>query len=228
MSEVNLRLSSNQDPEASARLDRSLMERVHSSDRSALDEILQRHWAPLVAYAERLLPSRDDAEDVVQETLLRVWRTRAEWKPTGHLRSFLYRITRNLAISERRRSRVRDRYRREGEQLPKGVETPLQLMERDDIRVAIARALEAVPPRRREVFVLGWYHGYSYREIAEIMDISAQTVANHMSAALDDLRGLLRPHLDGLLSRGTLRLAYDDSHPANLSTAEREANHLAV
>jgi RNA polymerase sigma-70 factor (ECF subfamily) len=183
------------------------MERIHVSDRSALDELLHKHWAPLVAYAERLLYNRDDAEDVVQETMLRVWRNRAHWTPTERLRSFLFRITRNLAINERRRGRVRERYRADtAHHAPEPrVETPLHLLEREELRAAVAHALEAVPPRRREVFVLAWYHGHTYREIAEIMDISPQTVANQMSAALEDLRRLLRPHI-ALMTRGQLRL----------------------
>jgi RNA polymerase sigma-70 factor, ECF subfamily len=207
MSEARQRGVRTFDADESADGDRSLMERVHADDRSALDELLRRHWAPLVAYAERLLPSRDDAEDVVQETMLRLWHTRGDWTPTERLRSFLYRITRNLAINERRRGRVRDRYRDDPANQPAArPDSPLQLLERQEIRDAFAHALDTLPPRRREVFVLGWYHGHSYREIAEIMDISPQTVANQMSSALDDLRRVLRPQLDALMTQGQLRL----------------------
>jgi RNA polymerase sigma-70 factor (ECF subfamily) len=199
------------DVDAAASGDRSLMERIHASDRSALDELLRKHWAPLVAYAERLLPNRDDAEDVVQETMLRVWRNRAHWTPTERLRSLLFRITRNLAINERRRGRVRERYRDDAANRAAAprVDTPLHLLEREELRAAVAHALEAVPPRRREVFVLAWYHGHSYREIAEIMDISPQTVANQMSAALEDLRRLLRPQI-ALMMHGQPRLVRED------------------
>ena len=57
------------------------------------------------------------------------------------------------------------------------------------------QAIRDLPPRRREIFTLIRERGFSYAEIAEIMQISRQTVANHMSLALNDLRVLLRPFL---------------------------------
>lgn len=186
--------------------ERSLMERLRSGDDSAFTELMQAYWAPLVAYADRLLSSRDAAEDVVQDTMLRVWERRAEWTPTDRLRSLLYRITRNLSLNERRRARVRNVHRALSADLEAWPpESPLELLERREIRDALAHALDALPARRREVFVLSRYHGHDYRGIAEIMDISPQTVANTMSAALDDLRSLLRPRLDAFLTRGQLR-----------------------
>ena len=60
---------------------------------------------------------------------------------------------------------------------------------------AVAKAVSDLPPRRREIFKLVRESGFSYAEIAEIMKISRQTVANHMSLALSDLRVMLRPFL---------------------------------
>ncbi len=57
-------------------------------------------------------------------------------------------------------------------------------------------AIEGLPPRRREVFTLGYLHGFKHDEIAAIMHVSGQTVKNQMSAALADLRRSLRPFLE--------------------------------
>lgn len=186
---------------------RSLMERLAAGDDSAFDALVRQHWVALVAYADRILGSRDAAEDVVQETMLRVWQQRATWTPTDRLRSLLYRITRNLSLNERRNAKVRERRGAPGSDFDaRPSESPLELVERREIRDAVARALDSLPPRRREVFVLSRYHGHSYREIAEIMDISPQTVANTMSAALDELRVLLRPQLESLLAHDGPRI----------------------
>lgn len=191
--------------------DASLAERLRARDRSALDEIMALYWQPLVAYAERLVASRDAAEDIVQETMVRLWAAHADWTPADRLRGLVYRIARNLALNERRRVRVRERHDDAARALAgPPPRTPLEDTERAEIRSAVAQALDALPARRREVFILGWYHGHSYREIAEIMDISPQTVANQMSAALNDLRGQLRPRLDALLARGRIQLVRDD------------------
>jgi len=172
------------------------MERLQDGEPSALDELIRRYWHALVAYAARLTPSEDAAEDVVQEAMLRVWKGRREWNPSDRLAGFLYRVTRNLALDETRRRQVRERWtEEEAAREHAAPPTPLQMAEHTQVSGAVTRAIEALPPRRREVFVLSRYHGHSYREIAEIMEISPQTVANQMSAALDDLRQQLRSHL---------------------------------
>lgn len=169
------------------------MERMREGDPSALGEVLERYWRPLVAYATRLLPDRDAAEDIVQETMLRLWERRTEWEPSGRLRALLYMITRNLAINEQQRIEVRRNWAKLAGRGPgQSPPTPMELAERAELRDLLKRVIDELPPRRREIFILARYHGHSYREIAEVMNISPQTVANQMSAALDTLRTRLR------------------------------------
>ena len=74
-------------------------------------------------------------------------------------------------------------------------DTPERDVELAQLEDAVAAAVEALPPRRREVFRLARERGFSYPEIAEITELSRQTVANHMSLAFSDLRVMLRPFL---------------------------------
>lgn len=210
MPEAPLRAHEPNGSERQMAQDRSLMERLHDGDPGALDELIDRFWHPLVAYATRLLTDPDDAEDVVQETMLRVWRERARWTPSDRLRGFLYQITRNLALNLQDKKRVRRTWAEAaGRESPPSVPTPHQLAERSELQALLDRVVEELPPKRREVFILARYHGHTYQEISDVMDISPQTVANQMSAALDDLRTRLRPQLDTFLSGGHLRLIED-------------------
>jgi RNA polymerase sigma-70 factor (ECF subfamily) len=59
----------------------------------------------------------------------------------------------------------------------------------------LIEVIDELPPKRREVFVLARFHARTYRDIAEIMDISPRTVANQLSAAVRDLRKRLQPEL---------------------------------
>jgi RNA polymerase sigma-70 factor, ECF subfamily len=180
-----------------AERDRLLMERVCAGDSGALQEILQHYWPALIRYARRLLGSPDAAEDVAQQSFMRLWERRAEWRAGGSLPSYLYRVARNLCLSERRRLHVRARrgemFRHEPQASPA---RPDQVMERNELRAAAMEALEGLPGRRREVFELVRFHGLSYREVAEVMEISPQTVANQMSAALAHVRDALSVYLD--------------------------------
>ncbi|MBI4540565.1 MAG: RNA polymerase sigma-70 factor [Gemmatimonadetes bacterium] len=183
------------------------MDRLRVGDSSALDELLALYWGRLVAYAQTLVVSEDAAEDIAQEAFMRLWERRSEWNPGSEPRPLLYRIVRNLALNELRWRNLRARWveRLAAKARPQGP-SPVLAAEGEELRAAVARAVESLPPRRREVFVLARFHNLSYQGIAEVLGISAQTVANQMSAALSDLRGSLASFLedeaDGL-STGT-------------------------
>ncbi len=175
-----------------------LMERLGGGDTDALDELLRLYWPPLVAYLKPLVSDWGMAEDFAQEAFLELWRHRADWKRSGSPVGFLYRVARHQALNELRHGRVLLRaapdVRRsmESRQTP----TPLDTLERAELRVAMEEAIEGLPPRRREVFTLGYLHGFKHNEIAQIMHVSGQTVKNQMSAALADLRRSLGPFLE--------------------------------
>lgn len=173
------------------------MRRLAMGDTAAFDEILQEHWLPIVAYATSFVRTREAGEDIAQETMLRLWRARKDWKPTATLRTYLYRITRNLALHELDRRRVRSRSR---ELVALGwarPATPLEELQQKELRLAVEAAVDALPPRRREVFILARVHGLSYKEVGEILNIAPQTVANQMSAALSQLRNTLAQFAEG-------------------------------
>jgi RNA polymerase sigma-70 factor (ECF subfamily) len=167
------------------------MRRLAANDATALDEILREHWLAIVAYAAAIVLSREVGEDIAQETVLRLWRQRESWEPVAPLRTFLLRIARNLALNEKDRGAVRGRGAERVELGWTRPPTPLEELEQKELRVAVEAAVARLPARRREVFILARVHGLSYQEIAAVMGISLQTVANQMSAALTDLRHAL-------------------------------------
>lgn len=172
-------------------LDLEAMRRIQTGHPAALGELMHRNWSPLMRYALTFLSETDAAEDVVQETFVRLWEKRRDWKPVGPLRSYLYRIARNLSLQEQKKRRVRKRWR----EAQTGQE-PLELSPADEaeagaLRSALERAVSALPPRKREVVILTRFHGLTHEETAEVMGISAQTVANQLSMALIELRRIL-------------------------------------
>lgn len=154
--------------------------------------LLAQHWGPLMRYAASILRSDEALEDVVQTAFVRLWEQRAP-RDSQHDVAFLYRTVRNLAFNERRWLRVRARWRA-------GVLSEMWFAAEPDEEEAAERrvrdAVAALPRRRREVFELARFHGLSYRQIADTLGLSPQTVANHMSAALHDLRDALRDLLN--------------------------------
>lgn len=175
--------------------DAELLQGLRDDDVAALDALLRRYWSPIVAYAARMVDRPDDAEDIAQRTFQRLWERRASWRSKGSVRGLLYRMAHNLAVSARRSEQARGRADAASAERAGEPVTPLDDLENVELRDALSEAVQALPPRRREVFVLRCVHELSYKEIARIMGISPQTVANQLSHALSSLRTTLAGRL---------------------------------
>ncbi len=176
--------------------DFALLQRMRDGDQVALDTLLKRHWDAVFSYARHLCQDHDSANDIAQRSFIRIWERRREWQPVGEVRAFLFRIARNLALNEQRGQRVRmSEVARNLARRFLRVPTPLEELEGLELGQAFERALRSLPARRREVFVLARFHDLTYAEIARVLDISPQTVANQMSAALRHLQSCLAPYL---------------------------------
>lgn len=165
-------------------------------DAEELGELLRSYWHPLVAYVTRLLGETAVAEDVVQHAFVRIWE-RGHAVPQGdEARPFLYRVVRNLASNEWRRQQTHTEWMDEEMSLGPPATMPSQSLEEDELATALMAAVERLPGRRREVFVLSRYHALTNREIADVLSIAPQTVANQLVSALRELRVMLSPYLE--------------------------------
>jgi RNA polymerase sigma-70 factor (ECF subfamily) len=169
---------------------------IQSGANSALQALIDRYWQPLVGYASRFLDSKDAAEDIAQDAFVRLWERRLAFDLTGSVRCYLYRTVRNRICDEQRKTRVRTRWLTlspDPEFSPSS--DPAQIVEAKELRRIVERKISSLPTRRREVFILAHLHDLTYHQVAEVMGISAQTVANHVSTALTQLRGELAAYL---------------------------------
>ena len=173
---------------------RALVERIRAGDAEAYERLLHAYWPPLVRFARRMSPGADDPQDVVQDVFVRLWKRRGSLKVDGSVQALLFTMTRNAALDGIRR---RDRQSRAlaGYEGPGPEALPSQITAAEELTSAARAAVAALPPKRGEVFRLVREEGLSYEEVAEILSLSPQTVANHMSLAMADLRKALRHHL---------------------------------
>ena len=177
------------------RTDCKLVLRLRNCDADALDVVLKLHWAQLLTYLAALGLDRDTAEDVAQQTFVRLWERRDVLRLEGSLRGLLCRIARNLCFDIGRRRKAQEHAARQSAYDLPVRETPHDHLISGELRRIIEEAINALPKRRREVFVLVRYHGLSHRETARILDLAPQTVANHLGMALADLRISLARYL---------------------------------
>jgi len=174
--------------------DSDLLRSLRSGDPEALGRLLDRLWEPLVGYARRILPEGMDPQDVVQEAFVRLWSRRVQLREDGSLKALLYKTVRNASLDELRTSRRRQKILATGPQ-PSRPRTPYEDVHGAELQRLAAGAVGQLPEKRREVFRLIREEGLSYRDAAEVLGLSEQTVANHMSLALADLRTAMRPFL---------------------------------
>jgi RNA polymerase sigma-70 factor (ECF subfamily) len=153
-------------------------------------------WNALVAFAHRTLSGSGDPEAMAQEAFVRIWNRRSGLREDGSIRAFLYTIVRNLCLDELRRQDRRARAQEAGDR-PPPPRTPYQDVHGAELQRVAAAAVSRLPQKRQEVFRLVREEGLSYKEVADVLELSPQTVANHMSLALADLRASLRPYLSG-------------------------------
>ena len=149
-------------------------------------QLVTQHRAALVRHVKRILGCGEDAEDVVQETCVRLMRVRDFWRGEREVRSFLFKIATNLARDELRRRRA-CAY---GAHLPydrmelAGLEPqPDEIVERCIAMEAVARAVMILPARHRQVFELHVDAQMSYRAISKHLGISTKTVERDIGCA---------------------------------------------
>ena len=161
--------------------DRELLSLVAARDEAAFQRLYGRYADRVFRYALTLLRDRHLAEEVVQETMVAVWRGAGSFKGGSQVSTWIFGIARNQAHALRRREA---RGAREPEE-PLVLPDPAGPLEREG---RVLAALEGLPPEQREVVVLAFYEGLSYREIAELLGVPEGTVKSRMYFAKRKLR----------------------------------------
>lgn len=181
-------LDSEAQPTVSAELtDERLFSRVKAGDRAALGVLFDRHYDGVFRLCVRLLGDADAAADAAQEAFLRVLRYRRSWRARGSWRGWLHTVTRNACIDRlNARRSEEDALSRLSREIPRARSNPGSL--RDERVERLEAAIAALPRSRREALVLRRFHGFSYREIGIICDISESAARVRVHRALQDLR----------------------------------------
>jgi RNA polymerase sigma-70 factor (ECF subfamily) len=183
--------------------DEELMLACKEDSGEALEEIYRRYYRQIYAFVRRNYLRKELAEDIVQETFLRVYRGRKNYEPTAKFSVWLYRIARNLCIDEARRYWNRNVTRETETTLTEEQQTPIDLLqnrERDarekideerDMET-IRAAIDQLSPEQREVIVLNKFQGLSYQEIGEIIGSNTESVKQKAYRAHLKLREMLQ------------------------------------
>ena len=128
-----------------------------------------------------------EGEDLVQETYLRLWKYRREYKPTAKLSTFLFLLARQVRLDALRSDTRRERREKEWGSGRTDVQEAAPVGEREDVRRAVAR----LPESMRDVVELGVFQDLPYAEVSEILGIPVGTVKSRMYNAIRKLKEML-------------------------------------
>ncbi|WP_257669920.1 RNA polymerase sigma factor [Parapedobacter tibetensis] len=162
---------------------------LDTKSESSFSAIYDAYWERLFRFVIRILPDEDDVADVVQETFITFWEARTRLEHIKSVKSYLFVIARNLAFRRfREQLKYGDAANRLIDQYTEGADSTLATIHTRELSAIIDAEVEKLPERMREVFVLSRKEHLSYKEIAERLNISDQTVKKQISKSLRYLR----------------------------------------
>lgn len=179
--------------------DQLLLEGVARRDERAFRALVDRHLTAVLAIARRMLRDEAEAEDVAQETMLRLWRSGGSLDLGVHgLRPWLRRVAANLCIDRTRSGRRTVVV----EEVPEVIEPPRQEAAIEDQERAqrVDEALKSLPERQRLALTLFHYEGLSQIEVGDIMGITDEAVESLLARARRSLRSKLEADWKSLMS----------------------------
>jgi RNA polymerase sigma-70 factor, ECF subfamily len=175
-------------PDREQDLGLALMLAVSGGCEASFTALVRQHQNPLLNFFARMGAS-SDCEDLVQETFVRLYRYRLQYKPSARFTTFLYHLARHVWAD---RGRKIVRIERLGSAVQNEMEIASQCTpERPGDAVDVESALDRLSPKLREVIVLNIYQGLRYQEVADVLGIPLGTVKSRINLALGALKEIL-------------------------------------
>jgi RNA polymerase sigma-70 factor (ECF subfamily) len=170
--------------------DLELVQRIAAGDEAALRGLYMAHGQRLYAYALRLTGDPAQADDVVQDALVAIWRSAGKFRGEGHLLAWLLGIVHHTAIKSLRHRSTPISEQMEAS-LPTGDPMPEEQVQASEQTEWIRQGLERLSPEHRAALELVFYQGLSLQEAAQVCGCPVGTIKSRLSYARQQLRGML-------------------------------------
>jgi RNA polymerase sigma-70 factor (ECF subfamily) len=178
--------------------DDELMIRLQGGENAAFEQLVRRYQGPLFGFFLKNIRDAQLAEDLSQETLLRVYNQFWDYLPTGRFRGWMYRIARNLMIDNIRRQShdalvraVKGRADDENDTLARiagELESPDEIASHSELASMVDEVLDEIPEEQRLTFTLHHYGGLTLPEVANVMQTALPTTKSRLRLAREKLQ----------------------------------------
>lgn len=182
-----------------AEADAMLAARIAAGDVAAYEKVVDAYMTTVFRFCYGILHHVPQAQDVTQETFLRLWTHAGRWSPEGRLRGWLLRVAHNACIDVLRRQMPSDDIDALGETLPAQGPDMEDAMQRAAVSGRIARAMLGLPQRQRTAVMLVYYAECGNIEAAAVMGITVDALESLLARAKRALKGVLEPEKNDLM-----------------------------
>ncbi len=168
--------------------DNKLISLLKQSNKDAFTTLYKNYWRQVYNFSRLYLTTKEAAEEVVQEVFIKVWESRDFIREGENFKGLLFIITRNMIFNQHRKSVNEDFYKMTVLAAMEASYDIEEEIEAKSLGEYIDMLIAELPPRRQEIFNLSRKENKTYKEIAELLDISEKTVENQIREALKYLR----------------------------------------
>lgn len=167
----------------------------HPGDSRGLALLYEEHKQALYFFVYAYLRHRESAEEIVQDTFLKLWENRQTLRPDADPRAYLFQVAKHATLDALRRQKVERTFlEHQRATANAGHSDTEQQVEWADYQVLLQRAMAQLPPSRQQIFRLSREQELTYDEIAQRTNLSVKAVEKQMMKALRSVRGYLRKH----------------------------------
>lgn len=167
-----------------------MAQKIQAGDHDAFKDFYELHYEALFRFLVSKNTTPQAAKDLIQKAFIYIWERRNQIDPQKSLRAYIFQIAYTRMLNYHRDNKKFDIEEAVPEQQTS--HTPEDAARAKDLKQFIDQAIEDMPEKRSTVFQLCFIEDFTYREAAEILEVSPKTIENHMGLALKDMRKYLK------------------------------------
>ncbi len=168
--------------------EKKLLKAIKKGDVKSFEFLFRFYYEPLVRYALQFTKFDGEAEEIVQELFLKLWRNKKQINIKGSIRAYLYRAVYYQCLQLIQKEKVKKKYQNEAQHFAAVPDNPEELMKYQELNHRFFLLMDQLPVRVSKIFKMSRFQGLKYKEIAQRLSISEKTVEANISKALEFFR----------------------------------------
>lgn len=177
-------------------LDETIVEKIRQDDERIFEYLFKTYHSRLCFYCYRIIGNNDSVKEIVHDVFINIWINRKKWQPQSSIKAYLYKAVKNRSINYLKQQRLSLKSNLQIEEIEiHSQNNPASILDAKEISEAYKYAVDKLPEKSRQIVILIKENGLSYKEAAEIQNISVKTVETQMRLSFQKLRKMLKHFL---------------------------------